>query len=404
MEIYKIVILGGGMTAGYCVKELGKIGVGAGEVCLISADNVPPYKRPDLSKYFLADEEPAEKIFINKESFYEEKGIHLRLNTTATALDPEAHHVRLGAEEIGFEKLVLATGSRPRRLELPGAELEGIFTLRSYADCLRLKEAAAQAQHIVIIGGGFIGTEVAARFSQRGWNVTMLYREQRLLDFFFPPEISAAYEARYQEHNVRLLPSTTPSEFIGQNGRLKGIKLDSGEILPADMALVAVGAIANVELAEAPGLQIERFVVTDEFLQTSHPDIYAGGDVIIFPERYSATKRHIEHEEHARVSGRHIARALQGEKQPYDYLPMVWSDVYDLSWEFRGSTQGAEQIVYRGDVMSGQFSAFWLKEGVVIGALTPYSQDTTLAEAAAALIKERKRVDPAALQNENMPL
>jgi 3-phenylpropionate/trans-cinnamate dioxygenase ferredoxin reductase subunit len=404
MEKSKILIVGGGMVGGFCLKELAKLGLPAGEACLLSADRVAPYQRPPLSKEFLADQEPVEKLFVNKEGFYDENGIALRLSTTVTGLDPAAHTVQAGGETIGYEKLVLATGSSPRQLDLPGASLDGIFTMRSFDDSVRLKEAAAQAQHLVVIGGGFIGTEVGARLAQGGLDTTITYREQKMIDFFFPPEISALYEDRYTSNGVHLKPGTNPAEFLGEGGKLQGVRLDSGEVLAADMVLLAVGVLPNVGLAEAAGLTVDRWLAVNEFLQTSNPDIYAGGDMIIYPDRYSDSQRHIEHEEHARKCGRHIAQELLGDPKPYDYLPMVWSDVYDLSWEFRGSWMGVEQVVYRGDVMSGQFSAWWLKEGCVIGALTPYSKDTTLVDTAIALIKERRPVDAATLQDENVAL
>lgn len=404
MDKFRVVIAGGGMVGGFCVKEMAKQGIEAGEVCILSADTVPPYQRPPLSKDFLADQEPAEKVFANKEGFYEENGIVLRLNISVTALDPASHTVSVGDEQVGYEKLVLAVGSTPRMLDLPGSDLEGLYTLRSFDDCVRIKQAAAEAKRLVVIGGGFIATEVGARLAEKGLQTTIAYREQAMLNFFFPPEITAVYEDRFRSHNVALKPGTSPAEFIGEGGRVTGVRLDSGEVLEADMVLLAVGVLPNVDIAEKAGLQMERWLAVDDTLRTSDPDIYAGGDMIIYPDRYSDSRRHIEHEEHARKCGRHIGASLLGGPQPYDYLPMVWSDVYDLSWEFRGDWREVERVVIRGDAMSGQFSAWWLKGDRVIGALTPYSKDKTLVQAAEALIKERKAVDPAALQDEGVAL
>ena len=404
METFKFLLVGGGMVNGYALKEMAKLGLAAGDACLLSDEGVPPYKRPDLSKDLLADSKPVEKIFANKQGFYEENGVVLKLDSAATALDRDAHTIRAGGETIGYEKLVLALGSSSRRLPLPGADLDGILTLRSLKDCEQIKQAAAQARRIVVIGGGFIGTEVGARLAQGGLSTTLTYREQRLLDFFFPAAISALYEDRFSSNGVRLLPATTPTEFVGKGGQVTGVRLDNGETLDADMVLLAVGAAPNVGLAETAGLSVDRWLIVNEFLQSGDPDIFAGGDMVAYPDKYSDTVRHIEHEEHARYCGRHIARELLGDLQPYDYLPMVWSDVYDLSWEFRGSWMGVEQIAYRGDVMSGQFSAWWLRGGRVIGALTPYSDDTTLVDTAVALIKEGRTVDAAALQDESMAL
>jgi 3-phenylpropionate/trans-cinnamate dioxygenase ferredoxin reductase subunit len=404
MEKFRFLLVGGGMVAGYCLKEMAKLGLPAGEACLLSNESVAPYQRPPLSKDFLAGQQPLEKVFANKDGFYEDNGIALKLGSAATALDPAAHTVQAGGETFGYEKLVLALGSSARRLDLPGAGLEGVFTLRNLDDCVRLKEAAAQARRLVVIGAGFIGTEVGARLAQAGLEVTLTYREQNLLDFFLPAEISALYEDRYTRNGVRLRPATTPAALVGSGGKVRGVRLESGEELPADMVLVAVGAAANVDLAATAGLATDRWLTVNEFLQTSDPDIFAGGDMVAYPDRYADSKRHLEHEEHARRCGRHLARELLGDLQPYDVLPMVWSDVFDLSWEFRGSWEGVERIVYRGEVMSGQFSAWWLRDGRVIGALTPYSKDTTLVDAATAFIKERRPVDAAALQDESVAL
>lgn len=404
MDTFKVVLVGGGMVGGYCLKELAKLGIAAGDVCLLAEEPVAPYQRPPLSKEFLADTEPFEKMLVNKEGFYEANGIAVRLGAPVTALDPAAHTVQVGAETIGYEKLVLGLGSSVRKLDLPGAGLDGIFTLRNFADTVRLKAAAAQAKRLLVVGGGFIGTEVGARLAQQGLNTTIAFREKRMLDFFFPPEISALYEDRYTANGVALKPGVSPTEFLGADGKVTGVRFDDGTLIEADMVLVAVGVTPNVGLAQAAGLTVDRWLVVNEFLQTSDPDILAGGDMIAYPDQYSDSIRHIEHEEHARKCGRHIAQELLGELKPYDYLPMVWSDVFDLSWEFRGSWMGVEQIVHRGDVMSGQFSSWWLKDGRVIGALTPYSKDTTLVDTAIALIKERRPIDAAALRDESVAL
>jgi 3-phenylpropionate/trans-cinnamate dioxygenase ferredoxin reductase subunit len=416
MDKFRFVIVGGGMVAGYCLKEMAKLGLAAGDACLISADNVLPYQRPPLSKDFLEDKKPLEKVFANKESFYEESGIAVRLNTTVTALDPAAHTVQIGEERVGYEKLILATGSTKRRLGVPGEDLAGVFSLRSLDDCLRIKEAAAQAKSLVMIGGGFIGTEIAARMQERGLQVTMAFRDERLLDFFFPPEITDLYERRYRDHGVRLMPGAEAAEFVGDGGgaqvadvpsagpALQAVRLKSGETVAADMAIVAIGVTPNLELAQAAGLRVDDAVTVNELLQTSDPDIYAGGDIISYPDPVFGGRRRVEHEEHARRSGRHLARVLLGEAAPYDYLPLVWSEVYDLSWECWGEWRGADRIVYRGDVPGADFSIWWLKEGRVLGAMITENRHDTEAEVAQQWIKEKTVVEAGRLADDSTPL
>ena len=403
MDKYKFVSVGGGMVAGYCLKEMAKLGLASGDACLISADDVLPYQRPPLSKDFLEDTKPLEKIFVNKDSFYEESGIAVRLNTSVTALDPAGHSVQIGDERIGYEKLILATGSRVRHLGVPGEDLDGVFSLRTLDDCVRLKAAAAHARRLVMIGGGFIGTEVAARLQERGLQTTMVFREQRLLDFFFPPEITDLYEGRYRDNGVRLLPQSEPAEFVG-DGKLQAVRLKSGETIETDIALVAAGVTPNLELAQAAGLQVDRGVIVNELLQTSDPDIVAGGDIIAFPDPYFGGLRRVEHEEHARRSGRHLARVLLGEAGPYDYLPMVWSDVFDLSWEFWGEWRGADRVVYRGDVPGADFGVWWLKEGKVLGAMITENRHDAEADIAQRWIKEHAAVEAAQLEDASRPL
>ncbi|MEN6547597.1 MAG: FAD-dependent oxidoreductase [Armatimonadia bacterium] len=399
MERFAKVIIGGGMVGGFCLKEMGKLGVPKGEVCLISADSALPYARPPLSKDYLIDKKPLEKVYVNKEGFYEENGIEVRLQTRVTGLDPVKKELTLeDGDVIGYDNLVLSTGSKVRRLDLPGADLDGVLYLRTLEDCDRLKERAKQAKKLAVIGGGFIGSECASRLGDMGIETTVLYREQRLLDFFLPERLSAIYEGRFRDHGVALRPQAGVAGFMGQ-GELEGVKLSDGTVIEADMALVAVGVYPDLDLANAAGLRLDGNAVwVDETLQTSAAGVYAGGDVVRYPDMYLGTHRHVEHEEHARVSGRHLAHMLMGETKPYDYLALVWSDVYDLSWEFWGEFKGADEVNYRGDPESADFSAWWLKDGKLLGAMVTYT-DRHDAEAAVAQawIKEGKAVDKAAV-------
>jgi 3-phenylpropionate/trans-cinnamate dioxygenase ferredoxin reductase subunit len=240
------------MVAGFAAKEMVKQGLGAGELCIVSADTQPPYQRPPLSKGFLAGTEELEKVFINREGFYADSGIDLRLGVHAASVDLEAREVRIAeGGMIGFENLLFATGSSVRHVDLPGSDLEGVYYLRTLDDCKRLKAAAAKAKTAVIVGGGFIGTELAARLGELGPEVTFTYREKQVLSFFLTPELSALYEGRYRAHGVQLSPETNAAAFLGTE-KVEAVRLEGGEEIAADMVAVAVGVTPDVELAR-PG-------------------------------------------------------------------------------------------------------------------------------------------------------
>lgn len=404
MEHFKFLIIGGGMVAGYAMKEFVKQGLGPGELCLVSADTVPPYQRPPLSKEFLEGKKEAEKVFINKGTFYEDSGLTLRLGATVTALDPAARTVTLAdGETLSYDKALLATGSTVRQFDLPGSDLGGILTLRTLDDCVRLREHAAQAKRLVLIGGGFIGCECACRLAEQGLDTTILYRETRLLDYFLPPEISALYEGRFAQHGVKLVPQAQIAGFVGE-GKVEGVRRADGTIVPADLVLVAVGVSPATALAAQAGLTVDRGVVVNEYLETSAADVYAAGDVAQYWDVYLKKQRRVDHEDHARQSGRHAARAMLGDRQPYEYLSMVWSDVYDISWEFYGDSRDADQVVFRGNVAAADFSAFWLQQGRLVGAMVSYNRKDTEGALAQEWIKQGKAVDVVSLENDALPL
>jgi NADPH-dependent 2,4-dienoyl-CoA reductase/sulfur reductase-like enzyme len=404
MDRFKYLVIGGGMAAGYAAKEMVKQGMGAGELCILSADTAAPYNRPPLSKEYLIGTQGLEKVFINKDPFYQESGIDLRLEVSVETVDLEARQVRsLAGEMIGFEKLLFATGSSVRRLDMPGGELEGVLYLRTLDNCRRLKEAAAAAKSAVVVGGGFIGTEVAARLADFGPQVTFVYRDSKLLSNFLPPEMSALYEGRYRAHDVRLVADGEVTGFVG-SGKLEGVKLASGEVIPAHMAVVGVGVTPNVQLAQAAGLEIGRAILVNEYLETEVEGVFAAGDVADWYDVNTKTRRHVEHELNARNTARHAARVMLGGRQVFDYVPMFWSQAYDISWDFWGETKPADQVVYRGELESASFGAWWLQDGAVVGALVTEDRYDTEGAVAQAWVKAGKTVDPKALADESKPL
>lgn len=404
MDSFKYVIIGGGMVAGFAAKEMVKQGLGAGELCILSADTEPPYQRPPLSKGFLAGTEEVEKLFINKEPFYADSGIDLRLGARVRAVDLQARQVRMvEGGVVAFENLLFATGSSVRHVDLPGADLEGVYYLRTLDDCKRLKAAAAKAKSAVIVGGGFIGTELAARLGELGPEVTFTYREKRVLSYFLTPELSALYEGRYRAHGVQLSPESNAAAFLG-NGKVEAVRLEGDEEIPADLVAVAVGVAPDVELAKADGLEVDRGIMVNEFLETPVLGVYAAGDAASWYDVNTHKHQHVEHEDNARATARHVARVMLGQRAPFDHVPMFWSDVYDISWEFWGETKAADQVVYRGELEIASFSVWWMKDGAVVGAMVTEDQHETVGKAAQAMVKARKTVEAAVLKDEEVEL
>lgn len=385
------IILGGGMVAGYAAKELVARGLAPGDLCIISADRVPPYERPPLSKGFLAGRDDEASIFINDAAFYRDHGIELRLNTVVDVVEPNRKrvHTQTG-EEFGFEKLLIATGSRVRTLAIPGADLDGIFYLRTLADAKQIRGRSDCAQHAVVIGGGFIGMEVASVLAQKGVETRLVFPEERVWQRFFTPEMSAFFERYYQERGVTIQPRTRIASLAG-DGRVAGVVLDSGERLAADLVVAGIGVVPSTEPVAGTDICLENGVVVDEFLETSVPDIYAAGDVANYRDVLFDKRRRVEHWDNAVEQGKHVARVLIGERTPFVHVPYFFSDVFGLSYEFWGDTEGADQVTYRGDVDSGQFSVWWTQTGRLVAAFVLQRPDEE-REWAMQWIAERRQV------------
>jgi len=368
-EHYRYVILGGGMVAGYAAGELARRGIAPGECAIISADAELPYERPPLSKSFLQGKDERDDILIHDRAFYERHGIDVRLQTRASAIDTDARTVALdGGESVGYDALVIATGARPRRLTVPGAELPGVFQLRSLRDAEAVRDCAGEAAAAAVIGGGFIGMEVAASLASRGLRTAMVYREERVGQRVFTPEISRFFEAYYEDRGVCLARDASVRSIDGETA-VNGVTLGSGERIEAGMTVMGVGVTPAAELARAAGLRVDDGVVVDEFLRTNAPGVYAAGDVARYRDLLSGTYRRVEHWDNAVEQGRHVARMLTGDGAAYVHVPYFFSDVFDLSYEFWGDTDGADTVVYRGDVTTPSFSAWWVRRNCVVAAM-----------------------------------
>jgi NADPH-dependent 2,4-dienoyl-CoA reductase/sulfur reductase-like enzyme len=363
-----IVILGGGMVAGYAAKELVGLGLPKGELAILSADHAVPYERPPLSKSFLAGKDSEDAIKINPDDSYKKQGIELRLECEVASLDVKRKSLILkGGDEFGFQRLMIATGALPRTLDIPGSELQNLFYLRTLNDSKSIRGAAEKAKHAVVIGGGFIGMEVAAVLAQKGIEVVMVLTDDRVFKRLFTPEMSCFFENYYAPRGVRLIKSTSVTEFRG-NRAVNSTVLRDGQIIQCDLVVAGIGVRPAIEVLTNSGLELGDGVLVNEYLQTSHPDIFAAGDVANYQDVLFAKRRRVEHWDNAVSQGQYCARSLMGDRTPFRHVPYFFSDVFDLSYEYWGDSSGAEQVVHRGDPSSNSFSVWWVRQERVVAA------------------------------------
>jgi len=368
MKASKYLILGGGMVAGYAAKQLVESGLKPGELTIVSADSSIPYERPPLSKGFLAGKDAIDTIWISAEDFYQTHGIDIMLNCEADHVDPARKrlHLRSG-EEIGFEKLVVATGARVRTLDIPGAKLAGLYYLRILEDSKRIRERAGSAKRAVVIGGGFIAMEVTSVLAQKGIEVTMVLPDDRIWKRFFTAPMSRFFEEYYATRGVRFVKNTKVAALTG-DGAVASAVMTSGEVADCDLVVAGIGVSPVTEPLINSGIEITDGVVVNEFLETNQRDIYAAGDVANYYDVLFGKRRRVEHWDNAVSQGQHCALTLLGERTPFIHVPYFFSDVFDLSYEFWGDPSGAEEIVERGDLSSSSFSVWWLRQGRLAAA------------------------------------
>src|SRR6516164_6003610 len=403
MNQSKFVILGGGMVAGYAAKQLVELGLPKGELAILSADNAIPYERPPLSKSFLAGKDSEDAIKINPEEFYKEHGIELRLECEVGTLDVKRKRLILkNKDEFGFHKLVIATGARPRTLNIPGSRLQNLFYLRSLNDSKRIRNASAKAKHAIVIGGGFIGMEVAAVFAQNGIEVTMVLNDDRVFKRLFSPEMSSFFESYYAARGVRLITSMSVTELRGDEV-LSSAVLKDGRTVQCDLVVAGIGVQPVIEVVTNSGLDLGDGIIVNEYLQTSHPDVFAAGDVVNYQDVLFSKRRRVEHWDNAVFQGQYCARSLMGDRTPFRHVPYFFSDVFDLSYEYWGDSSGAEQVIHRGDVSSNGFSVWWLHQQRVVAAFTMNRPDEE-RNVAPKWIESRQRVSTTRLSDVSQPI
>ena len=364
----RVVIVGGGQGAGQAVASLRQEGY-EGEIMILTEEPHLPYQRPPLSKQFLAGTQGAERIYLRPEKFYIDNQIEILTNQRVESLDLERRCVLAqGGQLFTFSQLILATGSRVRRLpDLPGASLEGVVYLRTLDEAERLKSTLTEANHLVVIGGGYIGLEVAAVAVEAGLSVTVLEMMPRILSRVATPGLSAFYQRAHQARGVTIKTESRAVKFIEASNRVNAVILDDGSHLPADVVVVGIGVEPNVELAETAGLTCANGIVVDTHCRTTHPEVYAIGDCTNHPNLFAGKPIRLESVPNAMEQARVVAAMIGGKEKSYDAEPWFWSDQYDIKLQMAGFTEEATQSVVRGDIESGAAITFYLKEERVIG-------------------------------------
>jgi 3-phenylpropionate/trans-cinnamate dioxygenase ferredoxin reductase subunit len=329
---------------------------------MVGEEPIAPYQRPPLSKAWLKGEADADSLALKPAEFYAEAGIDFRPNLRGEALQRSAKTITLSdGSTLSYDVLILATGARPIVLNIPGADLSGVLFLRSAADAEALKAALRPGVRMAVVGGGYIGLEAAASGRALGAEVTVVEREERLLARVACEQLSSFFQAYHEQHNVRFVLGASVTGFVGEAGRLTGVTLTDGRVLPCEVALVGVGAAPNDEIARDAGLECARGVVVDLEARTSDPNIYAIGDVTHRPLPLYDRMFRLESVPNALEQAKQAASAIAGRPAPASEVPWFWSDQYDLKLQIAGLAFDVDRILVRGDPASGKFAVFHLK-------------------------------------------
>jgi len=358
------VIVGGGMAGAIAAQTLREEGFD-GKITLLGQEPNAPYERPPLSKDYLQGKAERDSIFVHPEPWYAEHAVELSLGSAVTSLDPASRTVTTATgERMSYDKLLLATGSKPRHLDVPGADLDGAYYLRNVEDSDGLKIKFADANRVVIIGAGWIGLETAAAARAGGLDVTLLVSGDLPLEHVLGPEVAPIFDELHRSHGVDLRYRTTAVELTGRHGTVTGVMLSDGTRIDADMIIVGVGVAPRTELAAAAGLKIDNGIVVDEHLRTSDPDIFAAGDIAHAYNPRLGRHIRVEHWENARRQGAVAAKAMLGQ-DAVDVRPSYfYTDQYDLGMEYTGEIgpAGYDRVIFRRYADSRQVIVFWLYE------------------------------------------
>jgi 3-phenylpropionate/trans-cinnamate dioxygenase ferredoxin reductase subunit len=401
MSAQSFVIVGASLAGAKAAEELREAGFD-GKVTLIGAETERPYERPPLSKDYLRGESEKDKAFVHDESFYRDHDIDLHLSALVTGIDPGEGRVTLeDARRFSFDKLLLTTGSAVRPLPVPGADLGEVYHLRTLAQSTALRERIEAGGHVVVVGAGWIGSEVAASARQKGCDVTLIDPLQLPNEKIFGREIGEFYRDVHAAHGVKLILGDGVESFSGDE-TVTRVRTMAGQQVDCDFVVVGAGVVPRIELAHAAGIEVDDGILVDESLRTSADNVFAAGDVANAWNPFYNERIRVEHWSNALHQGPAAARSMVGQQVSFDRVPYFFSDQYDVGMEYSGYAREWDEVVFRGDRDSGEFIAFWVKDGLVLAAMNVNIWD--VHDQLRALIRSRAEVDVGALTDSDTSL
>jgi 3-phenylpropionate/trans-cinnamate dioxygenase ferredoxin reductase subunit len=399
-DTQRFVIVGAGLAGAAAAQALRTEGFD-GRLILIGDEAERPYERPPLSKDYLRGE-TSETPYVHAAELYAEIEVELWTSTRVAGIDPGVQELLLeGDRRLGYDRLLLTTGARPRRLDVPGADLDGIHYLRTLADSRSIAERIERQERLVVVGSGWIGAEIAASAREKGCEVTMLEIASLPLERVLGPELGQIYLDIHRQHGVEFLAETTVERFDGEGSVERVLTRDGAEI-ETDFVVVGIGVAPRCGLAEAAGIRVDNGILVDERLETSVPGVFAAGDVANAEHPFYRRRIRVEHWANARVQGELVAKAMLDQSAVFDEIPYFFSDQYEIGMEYGGHTPSWDEVVFRGDVDGREFVAFWLEDGRVVAGMNVNVWD--VSETIRELIRSRRQIDREALVDTDTPI
>jgi 3-phenylpropionate/trans-cinnamate dioxygenase ferredoxin reductase component len=377
---HDLVIVGGGLTSARAVRSYREAG-GTGTVALYSRDGHVPYHRPPLSKRYLRGEAELESTYVEPAAYYEEQGVELMLQTGVARVHPDAHEIELeGGERRSYGKLLLATGGWPRQLSVPGADLAEVTTFRTLDDSIRLREAATGGvKKALVVGGSFIGSEIAASLRVLGLDVTLVHRGTGIFDALKAPELSEELNALFRSEGVDLILGDEVAEFSG-NGKLTSARTREGRVIDAEIAVVGIGVAPALDLLEGSGIEADDGVLVDEHYRTNAPDVFAAGDIARFTDPIYGRRRRIEHWSNANYQGTEVGKVLAGAEGGYDVVSSFFTEVFGFSLRVFGDSTEFDEVRLEGSVADREAVGLYIAGGKLVAALSIGQEEATESE------------------------
>ena len=395
------VIVGAGHAGGRAAQAMRQCGF-EGKILLIGEEPHVPYERPPLSKDLIVTDAGLEKVRLHDAAWYAENRIELIAANAATSIDTAAKTVGLAdGQAIGFDGLMLTTGARVRRLPVPGADLDGVFYLRTIEDSAAIRAQIAAGTEVAVIGGGFIGLEIAGSAARRGARVTVLEAADRLMGRSVAPEVADWFARMHRDRGVDLRLGVSIAAIEGGRSAT-GVRLGDGSVVPAEVVVIGIGILPNIEIAEAAGLAVDNGIVVDDRGRTSHPDIWAAGDVANQPNAFAGRRLRLESYQNAQDQAAAVARNLCGADEAYEDSLWVWSDQHDVNLQMTGAPESWDSLLWRGDPDGGRFTVFYMAGGRIVAVNTV--NNGREMRPARMLMESGKVVDPAALADMSVKL